>query len=157
MTTLDLARSYLKKARSRLKLLPILLEDGDYSDVVREAQEIVELALKGMLRHQGIEPPKWHDVGDMLLAHAGRFPSGTVDMLSQLADVSKWLRKERELAFYGDIDFIPSEEYERGDAERAISDAKLVFDAAARLIASSNDGCEGTKITPPHATGRNEE
>ena len=77
--------------------------------------------------------------------------------LSQLANVSKWLRKERELAFYGDIDFIPSEEYERGDAERAISDAKLVFDAAARLIASSNDGCEGTKITPPHATGRNEE
>jgi HEPN domain-containing protein len=139
MTTLDLARSYLKKARSRLKLLPILLEDGDYSDVVREAQEIVELALKGMLRHQGIEPPKWHDVGDMLLAHASRFPSGTVDMLSQLANVSKWLRKERELAFYGDIDFIPSEEYERSDAERAIADAKLVFDAAAQLIAPSND------------------
>jgi HEPN domain-containing protein len=134
MTTQDLAQSYLMKARSRLKLLSILLEDGDYSDVVREAQEIVELALKGMLRHQGIEPPKWHDVGDMLLAHADRFPPETAGVLGQLAEVSKWLRKERELAFYGDIDFIPSEEYERGDADRAITDAKLVFAAAARLI-----------------------
>jgi HEPN domain-containing protein len=30
--------------------------------VVREAQELVELALKGMLRAIGIEPPKLHDV-----------------------------------------------------------------------------------------------
>ena len=44
-----------------------------------------------------------------------------------------------ELAFYGDIDFIPSEEYERRDAERAITDAKLAFDAAARLIAPPDE------------------
>jgi HEPN domain-containing protein len=134
MTTLGLARSYLLKARSRLKLLPILLADGDYSDVVREAQEVVELCLKGMLRHQGIEPPKWHDVGDILLAHADRFPVETAKGLAQLAEVSKWLRKERELAFYGEIDFIPSEEYTRSDAERAGADAKLAYDAAERLI-----------------------
>ncbi len=47
----------------RLKILVVLLEEDAYSDVVREAQEIVELALKGMLRQAGIEPPKWHDVG----------------------------------------------------------------------------------------------
>lgn len=134
MTTLGLAQSYLLKARSRLKLLPILLADDDYSDVVREAQEIVELSLKGMLRHQGIEPPKWHDVGDILLAHADRFPAETAAVLARLAEISKWLRKERELAFYGDIDFIPSEEYTRADAERASVDARLVFDAAERLI-----------------------
>ena len=88
-----------------------------------------------MLRHQGIEPPKWHDVGDILLAHADRFPAETAGVLVQLAEASKWLRKERELAFYGDIDYIPSEEYKRSDAERASSDANMVFDAAARLIA----------------------
>lgn len=134
MTTLGLAQSYLLKARSRLKLLPILMADGNYSDVVREAQEIVELALKGMLRHQGIEPPKWHDVGEILLANADRFPADTASLLGRLAEASKWLRKEREQAFYGDIDFIPSEQYDLADAERAMADAKLVCAAAVALI-----------------------
>lgn len=54
MTNTTLAESYLWKARVRLKTLDVLLENGAYSDVVREAQEIVELALKGMLRQVGI-------------------------------------------------------------------------------------------------------
>ncbi len=66
MTNVSLAQSYLVKARKRLKILLVLLDESAYSDVVREAQEIVELALKGMLRQVGIEPPKWHDVGGML-------------------------------------------------------------------------------------------
>jgi len=57
MTNVSLAQSYLIKARKRLKILPVLLDELAYSDVVREAQEIVELALKGMLRQVGIEPP----------------------------------------------------------------------------------------------------
>ncbi|GAB4108465.1 MAG: hypothetical protein Kow001_05840 [Acidobacteriota bacterium] len=56
MTNLTLARSYLVKAWKRLKILTVLLEEEAYSDVVHEAQEIVELALKGMLRQVGIEP-----------------------------------------------------------------------------------------------------
>ena len=62
MTNTSLAKSYLVKAGHRLKVLSILFEDGAYSDVVREAQEVVELALKGMLRQVGIEPPRWDDV-----------------------------------------------------------------------------------------------
>jgi hypothetical protein len=73
MTNASLARSYFKKAAARLSLLPILRKKGAYSDMVREAQEIVELALKGMLRQVGLEPPKWHDVGSLLVKHADRF------------------------------------------------------------------------------------
>jgi len=40
----DLARSYLAKARVRLKALDLYLSEGDYSDAVREAQEAVEIA-----------------------------------------------------------------------------------------------------------------
>ncbi len=65
MTNISLAQSYLSKARKRLRILTVLLEEEAYSDVVREAQEIVELALKGMLRQVGIEPPHWHDVSPM--------------------------------------------------------------------------------------------
>jgi len=50
MTNSSLAKSYLKKAVARLALLPVLQKQGAYSDMVREAQEIVELCLKGMLR-----------------------------------------------------------------------------------------------------------
>ena len=49
MTNTSLAQSYLVKALKRLKILAVLLDEAAYSDVVREAQEIVELALKGML------------------------------------------------------------------------------------------------------------
>lgn len=46
MTAASLAQSYLIKARVRLTILPVLFDAGAHSDVVREAQEIVELALR---------------------------------------------------------------------------------------------------------------
>jgi len=67
VTNRSLAQSYRKKAEDRLELLDVLERKSAWSDVVREAQEIVELALKDILRDAGIEPPKWHDVGDILV------------------------------------------------------------------------------------------
>jgi hypothetical protein len=43
MTNGSLAFSYLVKARSRLKILPVLQNDLNYSDVVRKSQELVKL------------------------------------------------------------------------------------------------------------------
>jgi HEPN domain-containing protein len=40
--------------------------------VVRESQEAVELALKGLLRSCGVEAPRIHDVSDVLLAERER-------------------------------------------------------------------------------------
>ncbi len=134
MTNTTLAESYLSKARVRLKILDVLLENEAYSDVVREAQEVVELALKGMLRQVGIEPPKYHDVGPFLLDNKERFSERVVGSLQRLAEISGWLRKEREFSFYGDIDFIPTERYDLDDAERAIADAVFVVDAASNVI-----------------------
>ena len=134
MTNVTLAQSYLVKASKRLRVLQVLLEEEAFSDVVREAQEVVELALKGMLRQVGVEPPKWHDVGGALLEHADRFAVLDRKELETLATASAWLRKEREFAFYGDADFIPTEQYDRDDAGRAIADAERVVAAAARVI-----------------------
>jgi HEPN domain-containing protein len=125
MKNLSLAKSYLGKAQKRLKILGVLLDEDDYSDVVREAQEIVELALKGMLRQIGIEPPKWHDVGQLILEYRTRFPDEVSKQAEKLAEISAWLRKEREFSFYGDIDFIPTEQYSKDDAQRAIADARF--------------------------------
>jgi HEPN domain-containing protein len=134
MTNSSLAISYLEKATMRLSLLPILKEKGAHSDVVREAQEIVELALKGMLRQVGLEPPKWHDVGSILVANAGRFDSRVSERIPILAEASEWLRAERELSFCGDVDFIPTEEYGPKEGLRAAAAARLAVQTARWVI-----------------------
>ena len=134
MTNKTLAQSYRIKAENRLKILEVLFKEEAYSDVIREAQEIVELALKGLLRQVGVEPPKWHDVGVAIVEFAERLPEKVAADVKELARISSWLRKEREFAFYGDIDFIPTEEYDKNDARRAIQDATYVFAAAAKVI-----------------------
>ena len=110
------------------------MKEEAFSDVIREAQEIVELALKGMLRQVGVEPPKWHDVGSALIEFSDRLPEAVAKDVERLARISAWLRKEREFSFYGDIDFIPTEEYSVEDARRAIQDAQHVCAAAATVI-----------------------
>lgn len=134
MTNIDLSVSYMKKARARLGMLQHLLDAEDYSDVVREAQETVELATKAMLRRIGIDPPKWHDVSSILKENSMRFPASVASRIDEIAGISKALRRERELSFYGDIDFIPSEEYSREHAEKAMADARFVITIASQMI-----------------------
>ena len=61
-------------------------------------------------------------------------PGLTREDLSQLARMSARLRKEREFAFYGDIDFIPTEQYAEADATPATEDAATSVTAAARVM-----------------------
>ena len=135
MTSNNLAKSYLVKSMARLDILNVLLVKKAYSDVIREAQEIVELSLKGMLRSAGIEPPKFHDVGPLFLEFKYRFPEISAGDAEKIAGISKELRKERELSFYGDVDFIPTESYSEKDALRAIENAGFVVKWAEKIIA----------------------
>lgn len=135
MTGDDLARSYMVKASARRRVLEVLLEENAYSDVVREAQELVELALKAALRAIGVDPPRWHDVGPILVEHIAAFPDGFAQALPEIAEISRWLRREREFAFYGDVDVIPTESYGRDDALRAQREALVVYRAVASLLA----------------------
>ncbi|HSV31004.1 MAG TPA: HEPN domain-containing protein [Atribacteraceae bacterium] len=130
----SLAQSYLEKSQKRLRVLPVLMEEDAFSDVVREAQEIVELALKGILRTMGIDPPKQHDVGYLLLEYKERLPEQVRPEAEKLAAISKWLRKEREFSFCGDIDFIPTLEYTSEDGSRASRDAHYVVSIAGLVI-----------------------
>ncbi len=134
MTSIHLAKSYLLKAAIRLKILKTLHDASGYSDVMREAQEIVELCLKGILRYAGIEPPKWHDVGPILLEYRSKIEKMDQETADRLANISARLRKEREVSFYGDIDFIPTEEYTPEDSLTAIRDAEFVFSIAELVI-----------------------
>jgi len=52
----------------------------------------------------------------------------------KLAKNLQRVKKERELAFYGDIDFIPTEQYTLEDAKEAMKDANFVVKIAKRTI-----------------------
>ena len=136
MTSDELARSYFSRATKRMLALRVLLDAEAFPDVVREAQEIVELALKGMLRGVGVDPPKWHDVGSVLVEHRQKFAPPLQAELDALAKISLRLRRDREAAFYGDIDLIPERVFDRESAERAFSGAERVL-RAVRLFEES--------------------
>ncbi|MFP4442299.1 MAG: HEPN domain-containing protein [Spirochaetia bacterium] len=110
------------------------MEEKDHSDVVREAQEIVELLLKGVLRKIGIEPPKLHDVGPLIIEHKEKLIAIASTDVETVAQISKWLRKEREFSFPDDIDLIPTEEYTFSDADKAMEDTCFVMDWARPLF-----------------------
>jgi HEPN domain-containing protein len=85
----SLARSYLVKSRKRMKALETLMNEEAWSDVVREAQEIVELALKVILRHLGVEPPRWHDVSGTVLEYRDRLPAPIHPHLERIVEISE--------------------------------------------------------------------
>lgn len=134
VTNESLAESYVRKCETRLRALRLMLDEGDHSDVVREAQELVELALKAMLRAVGVEPPKLHEVGELLVAHAGRFPEDVRSSVPRAAEISKTLRKDRELAFYGAVDFIPTLEYTETHSTAAYEGAAWVLSLARDVV-----------------------
>ena len=126
MRNRDLAADHLRRAGARLRALDVLFESGSWADVVRESQEVVELALKGLLRACGVEPPRIPDVADVLLAERDRLPKALAPHVERLAGISRTLRRDRELAFYGAEDLTPSTFYRESDAVTARDSARDV-------------------------------
>jgi hypothetical protein len=137
----DLARDYLRRADVRLDALDVLFDGESWADVVREAQEIVELTLKGLLRACGIDPPRIHDVSGILLAERQRLPENLQAEVEVLAEASRQLRRDRELAFYGAEDLTPSGFYSREDAARARGYARQTVSAVKpHVLSEARDG-----------------
>jgi HEPN domain-containing protein len=107
MRNLELARDYVRRAEVRLLALDVLYRDKSWADVVGESQKIVELTLKGLLRSSGITPPRIHDVSDLLVEERGKLPEELWGHLEELTRISRKLRRDRELAFYGAEDLTP--------------------------------------------------
>lgn len=143
MTNADMARSYLQQAEQILLEAKGLNRRGAWNLVVRRSQEVVELALKAALRDVGIEALKTHDVGQLLMGHQEKFPASFRRQIERLAAVSRRLRMERELSFYGDEETgaSPQELYNREDATGYLKEASYVLDQCVALL-------EGRKRKP---------
>lgn len=127
MVNFDLAKSYFLRCKIRFEVLPNYLNKEDYADVIRESQEIIELMQKGLLISVGIQPPKWHDVTKIILENDQLFTKDIILKITELKNDIAWLRGQRELSFYGDMDFIPEESYTKEDALKAIACAESII------------------------------
>ena len=134
MTSGEIARSHLRQSRLILAEAERYQRDGVWHLAVRRSQESVELALKGLLRAAGLEVPHVHDVSAFLVEHSGRLPAALMPRLDHLVSVSRRLRREREVSFYGDEESgaAPDRLYTAGDAEQAVADARIVVELCER-------------------------
>lgn len=126
MQNKSLAEDYFRRSKSRLAALDALFKEKSWADVVRESQEVVELALKGLLRTAQIEVPRVHDVSQILTDQTSLLPEKIRPHVDRLAQISRSLRRDRELAFYGSEDLTPSDFYKKADAETARNQARWV-------------------------------
>ncbi|MCY4024887.1 MAG: HEPN domain-containing protein [Acidobacteria bacterium] len=138
MTSSRMGRLYIEEAASRVELVRLAAERELWATVVREAQECVELFLKGALRLVAVEPARTHDVAEMLRREATRFPPWFRDEVEHLATISTEMAGDRGIAFYGDErqDLAPQELFDRSDAERALTNLEYVAALCERLLAS---------------------
>lgn len=134
MQNKDLASDYVSRSRKRLKALDTLFQEEAWADVVRESQEVVELTLKALLRQFLIEVPRLHDVSGILEAETDRFSADVKKHLPKLMEISRTLRRDRELAFYGSEDLTPEQFYKKTDAEQARDWARFVVEIVGAVV-----------------------
>ncbi len=136
MKNKTLAQDYVMRCQSRLKAIESLYGDQNWADVVRESQEVVELSLKAVLRNSNIDPPRIHDVSQVLKENEALLPALIRQNLEEVSRISKTLRRDRELSFYGSEDLTPSEFYEQSDADEAKDWAKFIVDLVVKSVGS---------------------
>ena len=138
MTSTRMGRRYVEEAGSRVELVRIALQRKLWATVVREAQECVELFLKGALRLVAVEPTRTHDVGEVLRREAARFPDWFRTEIDHLACISTEMAGDRGIAFYGDErqGIGPQDLFDGKDAERAVRNLEYVEELCSRLLAA---------------------
>lgn len=142
MNPSDALERMLSQASIIIQEAEYLQEKKAWNMVVRRSQESVELALKCALLWARIEVHRIHDVGPILKEYANRYPAPFRSKIPHLASISRLLRAEREISFYGDEQSgVPPESlYTKEDAMEALSKAREVLNECQKLIETA-EGC----------------
>jgi len=105
------------------------LNDKDFNMVVRRAQEVVELTLKGALKILGVDYPKVHDVAPLFSEQVRQKAIlKEPKILQRIEEISLWLAQARIPSFYFD------REYGAEDTEQAFQDAVFVLTEVKKLL-----------------------
>src|SRR5262249_19303717 len=116
------------RAKERLQALDALRDEADYSDVIREARDIVELCFRGMLRITGVEVSRYRDVGEVLRENMAGLPSEVRAHADRIQEVYADLTRRRAMSPLEDGMHI--EKLLLVDADRAMAEAEWVLEMA---------------------------
>ena len=143
----EMAVGFLRQAERRQKSAKIALEESDFAYVVRQCQEGVELALKAALIYAGIDFPKWHDVGPILIREKDSLKFWNDEVIQKFASYSRRLSNDRARSMftsftdafglrYGDEDLLlaPENLFFRHDAEEALVNLGEVLEKVKGII-----------------------
>ncbi len=125
--------AYIKDARIIADEAKESFDRGHYHRTVRKCQESVELALKGLLRLVGMEYPKSHRVGVVLLESSLKVEVPE-DILKKVAAISDELAAEREISFYGSEEGTAEELFPPEDAKAALEMAGFTMNFIEELL-----------------------
>jgi HEPN domain-containing protein len=130
------AEKYISQALLRLRTAESAAIEGEHAYCFRQSQEAVELALKAALRIKGVEYPKFHDVGDVLLRVRELYPEWFEREAEKAAEISRKLAEKREAAMYGDesLGLPPSQVVSEEETKKGLEEAKWVVSLCERLM-----------------------
>ncbi|MGH9870701.1 MAG: HEPN domain-containing protein [Candidatus Polarisedimenticolia bacterium] len=128
MTNVRLAEAFLDKARERLKALDTLRSEADFTDVIREARDIVELCFRGMLRIMGVEVSRYRDAGEVLAENIIKLPPEVRGQAGRLHEIYVDLSRSKSLV--PPEEGVPVEKLMLVDADRATAEAEWVLEIA---------------------------
>ncbi len=123
MGNTELVSDYISRSSIRLGWIDALYFHESYADVVLESCEVIELCFRALLMRYGINDFDIHDVSSIIEENRASLKSLTDTEVVEISKISRHLRRDRELAFYGNEDLTPSEFYRKEDAELAKSQA----------------------------------
>lgn len=110
MTNAERSKYYFSSAEKEYDAMQKEWESGDWNRVIRKAQEVIEMSLKGVLKYMNIEFPKEHDIGEyfekILIKRKIDYDK---EIMSKIVLASKELTAKRAPAYYGD-EFYSEEE-----------------------------------------------
>jgi hypothetical protein len=124
MNNRRLVQDYIERATHWLAAIDVLFRRESWGRCCARVPGGRRAGAEVGLARVGIEIPQVHDVSEILMAHNDRLPKRIQSHLARLCNVSRSLRRDRELAFYGSEDLTPSDFYKRADADRARADAR---------------------------------
>ena len=119
----------LKDAQKHYKQLVDAYNERWWNIVIRRAQEVVELSLKGILKMECIEYPKIHDIGAVFVKMMKEKGIELEERIyKKIIEISDYLAKERGPSFYGE------KIYTKKDAEKAKEYAEKIIEITRKIL-----------------------
>ena len=130
----EVARAFVKEAKVDLRSARLLSDGGEHSRAVAACQQAVEKAVKAALALKGIIVLE-HQVADRLVA---AFPQmKNVRQIARKVKALEWEGTKTRYPLFGRVDlpiWMPSDSYDEGDANEAITDAEWVIQEIVTFI-----------------------